>query len=336
MAAPVAGEAGSGEAVAARLEGVAPVSKSPIVRIGARGSKLSLTQAGHIQQAIAKAIGCAAEDAAEVVPIVVITTTGDRVQDRRLLEVGGKALFTKEIEEAMLEGRVDCAVHSMKDVPAARQPGLVIAAVPLREDPRDAFLSLKHASIADLPQGARLGTASLRRQAQALHVRPDLDVVLMRGNVDTRLAKLAAGDADAMLLALAGLKRLGLQGEARSLLDPFTAPPAPGQGALAIETREDMAGADWVRALNHGPSALTVAAERGALEALEGSCRTAMGAYARIEGGMLKLIVEALTPDGTERFRREGEVSVDGDVRALGRALGEAVKAEGGDRLVLE
>jgi hydroxymethylbilane synthase len=311
------------------------VSKSPIIRIGARGSRLSLTQAGHVQRDIAAALGYGPEDAAEVVPIVVITTTGDRIQDRRLLEVGGKALFTKEIEEAMLDGRVDCAVHSMKDVPAARQPGLVIAAVPLREDPRDAFISLKHASVADLPQGARLGTASLRRQAQALHVRPDLEVVLMRGNVDTRLAKLAAGDADAMLLALSGLKRMGLQGEARSLLDPLAAPPAPGQGALAIETREDMADADWVKALNHGPSALTVAAERGALEALEGSCRTAMGAYARIEGGVLKLIVEALTPDGAERFRREGEVSVDGDVRALGRALGEAVKAEGGDRLVL-
>jgi len=311
------------------------VSKAPIVRIGARGSKLSLIQAGHVQRDIAAALGYGAEDAADVVPIIVITTTGDRIQDRRLLEVGGKALFTKEIEEAMLDGRVDVAVHSMKDVPAERQPGLVIAAVPQREDPRDAFLSLKYASIADLPQGARLGTASLRRQAQALHVRPDLEVVLVRGNVDTRIAKLAAGDADAMILALSGLKRMGLAGEARSLLDPIAAPPAPGQGALAIETREDTAGADWVKALNHAPSAQTVAAERGALEALEGSCRTAMGAYARIEGGVLKLIVEALTPDGAERFRREGEVSIDGDARALGRALGEAVKAEGGERLVL-
>jgi hydroxymethylbilane synthase len=311
------------------------VSKAPIVRIGARGSRLSLTQAGHVQQAIAMALGYGPEDAETVVPIIVITTTGDRIQDRRLLEVGGKALFTKEIEEAMLDGRVDCAVHSMKDVPAERQPGLVIAAVPEREDPRDAFLSPRHRSVADLPRGARLGTASLRRQAQALHVRPDLEVVLMRGNVDTRLAKLAAGEADAMLLALSGLKRMGLEGEVVSLLDPLACPPAPGQGALAIETREDLAGADWMAALNHGPSALTVAAERGALEALEGSCRTAMGAYARIEGGVLKLIVEALTPDGAERFRREGEVSIGGDVRALGRELGEAVKAEGGDRLVL-
>jgi hydroxymethylbilane synthase len=311
------------------------LSKSPLVRIGARGSRLSLTQSGHVQQAIAKALGVAPEDAEAAVPIVIITTTGDRIQDRRLLEVGGKALFTKEIEEAMLDGRVDCAVHSMKDVPAERQPGLVIAAVPEREDPRDAFLSPKYKSIADLPQGARLGTASLRRQAQALHIRPDLEVVLVRGNVDTRLNKLAAGEADAMLLALSGLKRMGLEGEVASLLDPVAAPPAPGQGALAIETREDLAGADWIAALNHGPSAMTVAAERGALEALEGSCRTAMGAYARIEDGMLKLIVEALSPDGTLRFRREGEIAVGGDVRALGRVLGEAVKADGGDRLVL-
>ena len=312
------------------------MSKAPFLRIGARGSRLSLTQAGHVQQAIAKALGYGPQDAETVVPIVIITTTGDRIQDRRLLEVGGKALFTKEIEEAMLDGRVDCAVHSMKDVPAERQPGLVIAAVPEREDPRDAFLSPRFKSIADLPQGARLGTASLRRQAQALHVRPDLEVVLMRGNVDTRLNKLAAGEADAMLLALSGLKRMGLQGEIASLLDPLDCPPAPGQGALAIETREALAGADWVKALNHGPSALTVAAERGALEALEGSCRTAMGAYARIEGGRLKLIVEALTPDGAERFRREGEAGLDlAEVRALGRSLGEAVKAEGGDRLEL-
>ena len=312
------------------------MSKSPVLRIGARGSRLSLTQAGHIQRAIAIALGYSAEEAETVAPIVVITTTGDRIQDRRLLEVGGKALFTKEIEEAMLDGRVDLAVHSMKDVPAGRQPGLVIAAIPEREDPRDAFLSPNYASIADLPEGARLGTASLRRQAQAWHSRPDLDVVLVRGNVDTRLAKLAAGDADAMILALSGLKRMGLQDNVRSLLDPIANPPAPGQGALAIETREADVGADWVKALNHAPSALTVAAERGALEALEGSCRTAMGAHARIEGGRLKLIVEALTPDGRERFRREGDVAVDGDARGLGLALGEAIKEEGGDRLVLE
>ena len=312
------------------------MSNSSIVRIGARGSRLSLIQAGQMQRAIAAALGVAPEEVETAVPIVIITTTGDRVQDRRLLEIGGKALFTKEIEEALIEGRVDCAVHSMKDVPAERQPGLVIAAIPEREDVRDAFLCLNYADIASLPQCARLGTASLRRQAQALHLRPDLEPVLVRGNVDTRLAKLADGAADAMILALSGLKRMGLAGEARSLLDPIAAPPAPGQGALAVETRTADADSVWARALNHAPSALTVAAERGALEALEGSCRTAMGAHARLVGDRLKLVVEALTPDGAQRFRREGDCAANtADARLLGRALGEAVKAEGGDRLVL-
>ena len=312
---------------------------TPLVRIGTRGSRLALTQAGHMQVKIAAALGFGPEDAERVAPLVIITTTGDRVQDRRLLEIGGKALFTKEIEEAMLAGEIDCAIHSMKDVPIDRQPGLVLAAIPEREDPRDAFLSPKYARLADLPQGARLGTASLRRQTQALFVRPDLEVVLVRGNVDTRLTKLQAGEADAMLLALAGLKRLGLDGAVRDILDPVAAPPAPGQGALAIETHERNAEADWVRALRHEPTTLAVAAERGALEALEGSCRTAIGAHARIEGGVLKLIVEALTPDGHERFRREAELVVGADTeaaaRAMGERLGDAIRAEGGDRLML-
>ena len=291
-----------------------------------------------MQVRIAAALGFGPEDAERVAPLVIITTTGDRVQDRRLLEIGGKALFTKEIEEAMLAGEIDCAIHSMKDVPIARQPGLVLAAIPEREDPRDAFLSPRYARLADLPQGARLGTASLRRQTQALYVRPDLEIVLVRGNVDTRLAKLQAGDADAMILALAGLKRLGLDGEVRSLFDPLEAPPAPGQGALAIETRADDAGAAWVLALNHAPSAIAVAAERGALEALEGSCRTAIGAHARLEGARLSLIVEALTPDGRDRFRREAAITLGddsmGEARSLGHALGVEIRAEGGERLL--
>ena len=292
-----------------------------------------------MQVKIAAALGYGPEDAERVAPLVVITTTGDRVQDRRLLEIGGKALFTKEIEEAMLAGEIDCAIHSMKDVPVGRQPGLVLAAIPEREDPRDAFLSPKYNSLADLPQGARLGTASLRRQTQALFVRPDLEIVLVRGNVDTRLAKLEAGHADAMLLALAGLKRLGLDRAVRGVLDPVATPPAPGQGALAVETHERNAEADWVRALQDEPTTLAVAAERGALEALEGSCRTAVGAHARIEGGVMKLVVEALTPDGRERFRREAEITLaadtEGQARALGERLGESIRLEGGDRLLL-
>ena len=314
------------------------MSVSPQVRIGTRASKLALIQAGHMQARIAAALGYGPEDAKEAVPLVHISTTGDRVQDRRLLEIGGKALFTKEIEEALLAGRIDCAVHSMKDVPAERQAGLVIAAIPEREDPRDAFLSPTYATLDELPQGARLGTASLRRQAQALHRRPDLEIVMIRGNVDTRLAKLARGEADAMILALAGLNRMGLAGEVRSLFDPVEAPPAPGQGALAIETRAADAGAAWVRALNDEPTWIAVAAERGALEALEGSCRTAIGAHARLDGRRLSLVVEALTSDGADRFRREAAVDLGedaaGEARSLGHALGVEIRAEGGARLL--
>jgi hydroxymethylbilane synthase len=288
---------------------------------------------------IAAALGASPDQYEAVAPLVVITTTGDRIQDRRLLEIGGKALFTKEIEEALLDGRIDAAVHSMKDVPSEQPAGLAIAAIPEREDPRDAFCS-SFGSLDDLPKGARLGTASLRRQAQALFRRPDLDVVMMRGNVDTRLAKLAAGDADAILLAASGLNRMGLGATPRGYLDPVAAPPAPGQGSLAIQTRVEDQDAPWAVALRCAATTLTVTAERGALEALEGSCRTAMGAYARLDGDRLTLIVEALTPDGQRRFRREGEVVLTGDglaaARALGLRLGLEVRDEGGEALVLK
>ncbi len=288
---------------------------------------------------IAAAIG-AGDRAEEAAPLVVITTTGDRIQDRRLLEIGGKALFTKEIEEALLDGRIDAAIHSMKDVPAENPPGLVIAAIPEREDPRDAFVSTHYASLADLPQGAKLGTASLRRQAQALHVRPDLEIFMLRGNVDTRLAKLAAGDADAILLAASGLNRLGLGHVPRGFLDPVGAPPAPGQGALAIQTRAGDAHAPWVAAMRCEATTIAVAAERGALVALEGSCRTAVGAHARLEGRRLTLIVEALTPDGARRYRREDTVDLGDDTEAdahdLGLRLGEAIRIEGGADILLK
>ena len=311
----------------------------PPVRIGARGSKLSLAQAGLMQRRIAAALGAREHEVQEAAPLVVITTTGDRVQDRRLLEIGGKGLFTKEIEEALLDGRIDCAVHSLKDMPAELPAGLCIAAVPEREDPRDAFLSAAAERLEDLPQGARLGTASLRRQAQALHRRPDLDVVMLRGNVDTRLAKLAAGEADAILLALSGLKRLGLGDRPQSLLDPLECPPAPGQGALAIETRAADRDAAWVQALRHPPTSLQVAAERGALMALEGSCKTAIGAHAWFQGAQLHLVCEALTPDGARRFRHAGDADLaeladpEASARALGVSLGMAVKAEAGDAI---
>ncbi len=297
-----------------------------------------------MQRRIAALLGADPDDAIAVdraAPLVVITTTGDRIQDRRLLEIGGKGLFTKEIEEALIAGRIDCAVHSMKDMPAALPPGLCIAAIPEREDPRDAFLSRDAATLEDLPQGARLGTASLRRQAQSLHRRPDLDVQMLRGNVDTRLAKLAGGEADAILLAYAGLRRLGLHDQAKSLIDPREVPPAPGQGALAIETRDADRDLPWLAALRCEPTTLCVAAERGALMALEGSCKTPIGAHAWLEGGSLQLIVEALSPDGTLRYRRAGSTEVSqlsdpmASARDLGLSLGQAVKDEAGDSIVL-
>ena len=315
----------------------------PLVRIGARGSKLSLAQTGIVQRRIAAALGADPTNPAEVeavAQIVVITTTGDRVQDRRLLEIGGKGMFTKEIEEALLSGAIDCAVHSMKDMPALLPEGLCIAAIPEREDPRDAFLSHKVEKLEDLPQGAILGTASLRRQAQAMHLRPDLDVRMLRGNVDTRLKRLKDGDFDAILLACSGLNRLGFSDVIRERLSLDDFLPAPGQGALAIQTREGDADADWPRRLNHDLTALCVAAERGAMTALEGSCRTAIGAYALIEGETLRLTTEMLSPDGSARWRRVGEISgvsattaLD-HARALGLRLGGEVQAEAGDQKI--
>jgi hydroxymethylbilane synthase len=303
------------------------------LRIGTRASKLALTQSGHVRDQIAQALPQGS------VSLAHITTSGDRIQDQLLTEIGGKGLFTQEIEEALLSGRIDCAVHSLKDMPAVSPPGLVIAAIPEREDARDAILSSSYASIDALPPGARLGTASLRRQTQARHRRPDLVIVPLRGNVDTRIAKLEAGEADAILLAMSGLNRLGLGHLPRGFIDPWECPPAPGQGALAIQTREADADAPWLDGLKHRPTTLAVAAERGALTALEGSCRTAIGAYARLDGDRLILVVEALTPDGARRFRREAEVDVGGDdgeiaARDLGTRLGEAVAAEGGASLL--
>jgi hydroxymethylbilane synthase len=315
------------------------VPTQPLIRIGARGSKLSRAQSGQVQRRIAEALGVAPQDAERLCPLVIISTTGDRVQDRRLQEIGGKGLFTKEIEEALLDGRIDCAVHSMKDMPAELPPGLCIAAVPEREDPRDAFLSRGPGRLEDLAPGARLGTASLRRQAQSLHRRPDLEVEMLRGNVDTRVGKLEGGQVDAILLAYAGLKRLGLGHLPKGLIDPVECPPAPGQGALAIETRDKDRDLPWVRALAHGPTTVTVAAERGALTALEASCRTALGAHAWLEDGALKLVVEALSADGRRRFRHVGETELAqladpaASARDLGLSLGYAVKEAAGDAI---
>ncbi len=309
---------------------------SPVLRIGTRRSKLALAQSGMMQRAIAAAMGLPVE----AVELVEIVTTGDRVQDRRLLEIGGKALFTKEIEEALLDGRIDLAVHSMKDVPADQPPGLTLAAIPEREDASDAFISTHYPSFAELPAGARLGTASLRRQAQALALRPDLKIEMLRGNVDTRLRRQADGDFEAILLATAGLNRLGLSEVIRERLSLDDFIPAPGQGALALQTREGETDADWVQALNHPMTALAVAAERGAMVALEGSCRTAVGAHARLDDGVLTLTTEMLAPDGSTRWRRSGTLveaasrDAEAAARILGERLGQEVHAAAGDQQV--
>lgn len=307
-----------------------------LLRIGTRGSKLALTQCGWVQRRIVAAMGHDPANADEVAPLTIITTQGDRIQDRRLIEAGGKALFTKEIEDALLRGDIDIAVHSLKDMPAEMVEGLSLCAIPEREDPRDAFVSVQYASLADLPIGAKVGTASLRRQAQVLAQRPDLEIVMTRGNVDTRLRKLHEGEVDAILLAAAGLKRMGLEQHIRSYIDPVGYASAPGQGALAIQARTADLGAEWMQKIHHAETELCISAERGALQALEASCRTAVGATAWRDGEALHLFVEALSADGKTRWQRRESLS-EPDVesaRALGLKLGHEIKAEAGPDLI--
>ncbi|MGE3143151.1 MAG: hydroxymethylbilane synthase, partial [Hyphomonadaceae bacterium] len=268
------------------------------LRIGARGSALSLAQTAGVRAAIAAALGAAAE----TLPIIPITTTGDRIQDRRLIEAGGKGLFTKELDEALLDGRIDLAVHSMKDLPTRLPDGIALGAAPARADPRDAFICLSAARLEDLPAGARVGTASLRRQAQVLAARPDLTVLTLRGNVETRLRKIQAGEVDATFLALAGLQRLGLQAHARSVLDVSAMPPAAGQGALAVTARaDDAATLRLLQQIEDPMTRLEIEAERAFLAALDGSCRTPIAALGRAGGGALIVIGEPWTPVGAKR-----------------------------------
>jgi hydroxymethylbilane synthase len=310
---------------------------APHFRIGARGSKLSLAQTGQTCVRLAATLGLD-ESAFEIVPIV---TSGDRIQDRTLIEAGGKGLFTKELDEALFDRRIDFAVHSLKDLPTRLPDGIVLACVPEREDPRDAFVSLKAKTLADLPAGAVVGTASLRRQAQVLFARRDLKVSVLRGSVDTRLAKLEAGDADATFLALAGLKRMGLESRAASLVDPFESPPAACQGAIAITARTDDTRVRGALAQCEDTNArIEIEAERAFLDALDGSCRTPIGALARVDGGQMSFAGETLRPDGTQRWRRDQTIALSGDAIALaqtlGAKLGHEIRGEAGDAIVLE
>lgn len=310
---------------------------SPLFRIGARGSKLSLTQTGQTRARLAAKLGLD-EDAFEIVPTV---TSGDRIQDRALIEAGGKGLFTKELDEALLDGRIDFAVHSLKDLPTRLPDGIVLACVPERQDPRDAFVSLKAKTLAELAAGAVVGTASLRRQAQVLFARKDLRVSVLRGNVDTRLAKLEAGDADATFLALAGLKRMGLESRVASLIDPHETPPAACQGAIAITARTDDARVtDALAKCEDKNARIEIEAERAFLDALDGSCRTPIGALARVSGAQMAFVGETLAPDGSQRWRREKSIDLGGDpiatAQALGHRLGHEIRDEAGDAIELD
>jgi hydroxymethylbilane synthase len=259
-----------------------------------------------------------------------VVTTGDRVQDRPLSEIGGKGLFVKEIEEALLDGSAHFAVHSIKDVPAVLPSGLGIVCIPVREDPRDVLVSPKYKTLAALPQGAKVGTSSLRRQLMLRAARPDLTFVALRGNVDTRLRKVEEGEADAIVLARAGLVRLNLQDRATEVLSPEVSLPAVGQGALGIEARiVDTSIVALLAALHDAETATCVAAERAVLGALEGDCKTPIAAFAQKEGTSMRLRAFIANPDGTHPRTRDVRVdwpSTEADARTLGDRIGHELK----------
>lgn len=293
-----------------------------LFRIGTRGSPLALAQAHETRDRLAAAFG----EPKERFEVTVIKVMGDQILDRALSEAGGKGLFTKEIDEAQLRGEVDISVHSGKDLPTKLPDGLVEAGFLEREDPRDAFLSLRARTLAELPAGAVVGTASLRRQAMVRRMRPDLRVVLLRGNVQTRIGKLKSGEVDATILAIAGLNRLGLAGEAASVLPAEAFLPAVAQGAIGIVARAgDTRVLEAVRRIVHLPTGRAVTAERAFLSVLDGSCRTPIAGHATVEPYGIRLIGQVLSPDGTRFF--EGEERGE-DAHAVGTALGARIKAQ--------
>ena len=301
-------------------------SQTPFARIGTRGSPLALAQARLVRRLLSEAHGVAEDEIA----IEVISTGGDRSQasNASLVEIGGKGLFTKEIDEAMLSGRVDIGVHSSKDVATRLPDGIRLAAFLEREDVRDAFISVKVQSLDHLAERARFGTSSIRRAAQVLRVRPDLEIVPFRGNVGTRLQKLLDGVADATLLAMAGLNRLGEGHRATALLDPKIFMPAPAQGAIGIAVRSDDSHmAAVVARLDHAPTSVAVTAERAMLAVLDGSCRTPVGALSRLDGQTLVLKGQILSLDGKTAF---DSAATGADPEQLGRQVGEDLIAQAG------
>ncbi|MER8963362.1 hydroxymethylbilane synthase [Mesorhizobium sp. M0701] len=297
------------------------------LKIGTRGSPLALAQAHETQARLMAAHGMPAE----AFEVVVISTSGDRIQDRPLSEAGGKGLFTKEIEEALLARRIDIAVHSSKDMPTLLPEGLELSAFLPREDARDAFIGKAARTIAGLPQGARVGSSSLRRQALIRRMRPDLEVVMFRGNVQTRLRKLDDGIADGTILAYAGLKRLGLEDVVTDLMPLEVFPPAPGQGAICIESRiGDRDVEQMLAAIHDRPTGEALACERAFLAALDGSCRTPIAGHATISGGTVSFAGLIISPDGTQSH----EVRLQGPAQEAARIGAEAaatVRAKAGE-----
>ncbi len=302
-----------------------PTSQAPL-RIGTRGSPLALAQAHETRARLAQAHDLP-EDAFE---ILVIKTTGDNVQDRALSEIGGKGLFTKEIEDAMLDGRIDIAVHSMKDMPTVLPDGLEIGCLLPREDVRDAFISHRHAGIDALPTGAVVGSSSLRRRAQLLHRRPDLSVVEFRGNVQTRLRKLEEGIADATFLAMAGLCRLGRDDLIGCPVAEDEMLPAVAQGAIGIENRiDDSRVVELLAPIHDAETGVRLAAERAFLAGLDGSCRTPIGGLAVLSGEHVHLRGEIIRPDGSERHTTE-RTGVPADAAAMGADAAAELRTRGG------
>lgn len=306
----------------------ASIPERSTIVLGTRGSKLAVQQSEWVQARLR-----------ELAPEVTVTlrriqTSGDKILDVPLANIGGKGLFVKEIEEALLAGEIDLAVHSMKDVPTQLPSGLAILCVPPREDPRDALISRTGCVFKDLPQGAKVGTSSLRRQAQFLHARPDLKIEMLRGNLDTRLRKLREGHYDAIVLAVAGLRRLGWTHEITEYLDPHISLPAIGQGALGIEGRQDdVLIRSLLSRLDHPVTKVAVLAERALLDRLEGGCQVPIAAYATVNGTGLRLEGLVASVDGKEMIRDvvEGTIERAGE---LGRQLAERLLARGGDKIL--
>jgi hydroxymethylbilane synthase len=294
------------------------------LRIGSRGSQLALWQANHIATLL--------RGRGHEVEISIIKTTGDKIADVPLAKVGTKGMFTKEIEEALAAGRVDLAVHSLKDLPTEMAPGFEIAAVPKRDDPRDVFCSSKYASIEAVPKEARVGTSSLRRQAQLKALRPDLDIHPLRGNVDTRLAKLEAGEYDAIILAAAGLNRLGKTDLIKEIIPAEVMCPAAGQGALAVEVRAgDTATLELLSFLDDSDARTTTTCERALLGRMGGGCQVPIGALAEMSSGRLHLQAVVASPDGSQVLRE----SADGEAPdQLGKSVGEALLRRGGKTIL--